>query len=913
MLFMEFMDFNGERYSTENREPKSSYEHWHRYIFAKNFVNGKNILDIACGEGYGAFFLADHASNVIGVDIDPEAIKYASKHYKKENLKYLQGDIAKLPIKLNNSIDVIVCFETIEHVDENAQLKFMLEAKRLLKKDGLLIISTPNKELYTDLQNYKNKHHIKEFYLSEFKNFLSNKFKNVKILGHKIFNSSNIWDPEHQARKFDEEKLELTDSGFRPSENKKEMMYFLALCSDVELPETQLSILTDISKGKNRKITQGHQFAEFFLDLGQGYSADHCIQRDIVGNETKLEFDLGKFDGIKSVRLDPLNDFVFIKLANIEVEDKNGSIRQILDWKTNAYGDVPIGNLIFNTDDPQIWGIDLSEIDKPRKISFHLRYLGLGPELIEALESLNNSKILVRILNDSIKNLESEKVKLSAKANEQEINLKYLNQEITDYKKRLDETILMLNQNHEKNAQLNLETAKKELRISELKALINDGHIEIAKLNERISQKQQYISKIETDSKNRIHELTESNYELNLSNYQNQLQIAQLNEKVSEKEDYIFKIKLELIQLKRFLEIVNIEINEKKSLISKIYRSMSWRITWPFRFVLKILVKIKNIFIDAYFGVLFLFKEGPKAFLLRFFWYLRGARLPQEIESKQLLARAKADRIQKSLSSRKDYIENSVRKNDSNYQGFTQNKIALVMHMFYWDLGEEFVSYLKNVPLPFDIYISTSPEGKPHLLKIFSDNFRTKIDVRAVENIGTDIAPFVCEFKDIYQNYDFVCKIHTKKSLHTPSYNSWRGYLLDNLVGSPEIVSNILNEFEADDKLGIIFPEMYQYIALTNRIDCWHDNWEICSELADRMGVKIHRHLNIEFPAGSMFWFRPKAMEPLLQLGLTINDFSEYRMDGTLGHAIERLFAVAPAKNRFKHKTVLYSQTLKEA
>ena len=139
------MEFTGERIIPGIPEWEHLYlEHFYRYLFAKEFIKDKIVLDIASGTGYGSGFLKDNkAKIVIGADIDFEAVSYSRKNF--HNAHYLQSDAIHLPFR-NNFFDVVVSFETIEHLREYQ--KFLYEIKRVLKKTGVLIISSPNKLNY---------------------------------------------------------------------------------------------------------------------------------------------------------------------------------------------------------------------------------------------------------------------------------------------------------------------------------------------------------------------------------------------------------------------------------------------------------------------------------------------------------------------------------------------------------------------------------------------------------------------------------------------------------------------------------------------------------------------------------------------------------------------------------------------
>jgi O-antigen biosynthesis protein len=172
------MKFTGERMIPEfNKGSAIHIEHVVRYLFASQFVKDKVVLDIACGSGYGSEELFESgAKKVIGVDISEETIKYCQNKYTNKDIEFKVGSVDKIPA-LDNSIDVIVSFETIEHVNENLQKEFFRESKRVLKKNGALIVSTPNSNFYPS----GNEFHIKEFNEKEFKEILKEYFSNISF------------------------------------------------------------------------------------------------------------------------------------------------------------------------------------------------------------------------------------------------------------------------------------------------------------------------------------------------------------------------------------------------------------------------------------------------------------------------------------------------------------------------------------------------------------------------------------------------------------------------------------------------------------------------------------------------------------------------------------------------------------
>jgi SAM-dependent methyltransferase len=250
------MKFTGERFLSELEIPEISYEHWNRYLFARQFVKDKIVLDIACGEGYGSFLLSNIAGQVIGIDIDQETINFANNKYVRNNLKFKVGSATHLSLLQNNFFDVIVSYETIEHIAEDDQNLFLQEVKRTLKHDGIFIVSTPNKKLYSDTRCYDNEFHIKEFYFEDFNIFLKSHFKYVDFLGQTVEMGAYIGGLDGQSRTLSEDPIILTEDGFYPTSESREVMYFIAVCSDAHFEKANASFSYDTT----RKLMTNNQY-----------------------------------------------------------------------------------------------------------------------------------------------------------------------------------------------------------------------------------------------------------------------------------------------------------------------------------------------------------------------------------------------------------------------------------------------------------------------------------------------------------------------------------------------------------------------------------------------------------------------------------------------------------------------------
>jgi SAM-dependent methyltransferase len=170
--------FTGERLTSEYHG-QTEIEHLHRYLLAREWCRGKDVLDVASGEGYGTALLAQVARTAIGIEIDAETVEHATRSYGGTNLSYMRGDARSLPVT-DGICDVVVSFETIEHFGE--QKLFLEEVHRVLRPGGLLIVSTPDRDNYSPADTPANPYHVRELTKPEFTELLHTRFQNVSVL-----------------------------------------------------------------------------------------------------------------------------------------------------------------------------------------------------------------------------------------------------------------------------------------------------------------------------------------------------------------------------------------------------------------------------------------------------------------------------------------------------------------------------------------------------------------------------------------------------------------------------------------------------------------------------------------------------------------------------------------------------------
>ena len=219
------LPFTGERFTPECVR-EIWYEHWHRYVFARGFVRGKRVLDAACGEGYGSALLAGEASSVLGMDLDEAAIAHARARYgERANLRFMSGDCTALDLPAA-SLDVVVSFETLEHV--HAQQALIAGFARVLTDDGVLLVSSPDKRTYSDISGFRNEFHVRELYRDELLALLAPQFPHVALYGQKLLFQSAIWAMDSTLQTLSA----ATSTAQQPQDGLGyDPLYFIAICS----------------------------------------------------------------------------------------------------------------------------------------------------------------------------------------------------------------------------------------------------------------------------------------------------------------------------------------------------------------------------------------------------------------------------------------------------------------------------------------------------------------------------------------------------------------------------------------------------------------------------------------------------------------------------------------------------------
>jgi len=177
------MEFTGERVVPGKTPPEIYKEHIDRYVFAVTLSQGKDVLDVACGTGYGVGYLAGKgARTATGVDSSLQTMVFARDWIGDQGRTgLLCADGIRLPFP-ENTFDMVVSFETLEHIKEYTC--FVEECSRVLRDGGMMVCSTPNRRVFSpDIETPINPYHVREFWHGEFLELLSRYFHEVDLYG----------------------------------------------------------------------------------------------------------------------------------------------------------------------------------------------------------------------------------------------------------------------------------------------------------------------------------------------------------------------------------------------------------------------------------------------------------------------------------------------------------------------------------------------------------------------------------------------------------------------------------------------------------------------------------------------------------------------------------------------------------
>jgi O-antigen biosynthesis protein len=225
-------------------------------------------------------------------------------------------------------------------------------------------------------------------------------------------------------------------------------------------------------------------------------------------------------------------------------------------------------------------------------------------------------------------------------------------------------------------------------------------------------------------------------------------------------------------------------------------------------------------------------------------------------------------------------------------------KVGVHLHVFYLDMLEHISEYLSNIPVPFDLYISSPSDETPDSIRaalVPRLERAQKVVIRKTPNRGRDIAPMIIEYGQDLLKYDFIAHIHTKKSAHNSALTDWFDEIMELLFGSASNIKQIFGLLSKDARF--VYPAPNPKIWMDE--SGWGENYFLAKDiLSQKLREKIENYPTVEFPQGSMFWAKSRAMVKFLTIPLKYSDFPAEPIpaDGTLAHVLERFLLIAANK-----------------
>ena len=237
-------------------------------------------------------------------------------------------------------------------------------------------------------------------------------------------------------------------------------------------------------------------------------------------------------------------------------------------------------------------------------------------------------------------------------------------------------------------------------------------------------------------------------------------------------------------------------------------------------------------------------------------------------------------------------------------------QVAIQAHIFYEDLIIDIINKTNNIPIKYDIFISTTSLEMRNSIKnyVTQNSKANEYEIIILENKGRDVLPLLIQLKHKIKKYKYVCHIHSKKSKTCPNIGiSWRNYLYNNLLGNKKIVSEILSDFENNNKLGFIFPEPFYEIIRQKHI-LTKGTLKYMKYVLYKLFPNYSIGDQLDFPAGNMFWARSNAIFQIFEFTFSKKFFKEEdQINDTIMHGIERIWLYLVKLNGYYYKTIFKS------
>ena len=250
-------------------------------------------------------------------------------------------------------------------------------------------------------------------------------------------------------------------------------------------------------------------------------------------------------------------------------------------------------------------------------------------------------------------------------------------------------------------------------------------------------------------------------------------------------------------------------------------------------------------------------------------------------------------------------------------QSVSEESIAVIIYLYYLDTIKNYITYIEAVPKDYDIYIVSSNDAVLEKARGFLEKREAVYILK--ENRGRDISAVLIAAAPVLKKYDRVCFIHDKSAnaeyLEEDTafwiYNLWT-----NTLGSEAYIRKINQLFDKDKTLGLLAPpEPYGEFLSHWYGDTWFENYDTTRQLAERLKLDVEVTQEVQLTTlSTVFWARTAALKKLMDYPWKYEDFPEEPLpiDGTLNHAIERIFPFVVLDAGFTTGVVMRKQYAEE-
>jgi lipopolysaccharide biosynthesis protein/cephalosporin hydroxylase len=218
-------------------------------------------------------------------------------------------------------------------------------------------------------------------------------------------------------------------------------------------------------------------------------------------------------------------------------------------------------------------------------------------------------------------------------------------------------------------------------------------------------------------------------------------------------------------------------------------------------------------------------------------------------------------------------------------------KIAVVAHIFYPELCDELLNATDSMEESFDLFVTLVEGFSDHLKETISWRF-PEAKIWVFPNRGRDILPFMMLVNTgALFKYELICKLHTKRSPHRLDGEAWRQHLISGVLPNRGGTTAIISTFHEDPDLGMVVADG----QIFGGADYWAANIAHLEKILPLLGFSVEQISKLNFAGGSIFWIRPWLLRELVALNLQPETYEPEPVsnDGSLAHAVERLFSVA--------------------